>query len=102
MILTADDLAIFQAQHPNHRLELVRGKVVVMSPSSVEADEVAAEVARPLGHWVRPRKLRRVTASSAGFRLSNRDRDVRPPRPPLPAPAVCAAVLAPLPTWPPI
>lgn len=79
MVLTADDLATFQSQHPNHRLELVGGKVIVMSPSSFESDEVAAEMAAQLRNWVRPRQLGRVTASSAGFRLPNRDRDVRAP-----------------------
>jgi Uma2 family endonuclease len=73
MTLTLEDLETFQTQHPNHRLELVNGKVIVMSPSSFESDEVAAEVVAQLRNWVRPRQLGRVTASSAGFRLPNRD-----------------------------
>ena len=73
MALTLEDLEAFQAQHPNHRLELVNGRVIVMSPSSFESDEVAAEVIAQIRNWVRPRKLGRVTASSAGFRLPNRD-----------------------------
>lgn len=79
MLLTQADLQTFQAQYPDHRLELVNGKVIVMSPSGYESDEVAAESIRLLGNWVRPRKLGRVAASSAGFRLPNDSRDVRAP-----------------------
>lgn len=77
MLLTQADLQTFQAQYPDHRLELVNGKVIVMSSSGYESDEVAAETIRLLGNWVRPRKLGRVAASSAGFRLPNDSRDVR-------------------------
>lgn len=79
MSLTTEDLEIFQTQHPEHNLELVKGKIIVMSPSGYESDEVAAEVVAQIRNWVRPRQLGRVTASSAGFRLPNRDRDVRSP-----------------------
>ena len=50
-----------------------------MSPSGYESDEVAAEAVRLLGNWVRPRRLGRVAASSAGFRLPNTNHDVRSP-----------------------
>lgn len=73
MSLTVEDLEKFQAQHPNHRMELVQGKIVVMSPSGYESDEVAATVVGELYNWVKPRKLGRVAASSAGFRLPNSD-----------------------------
>ena len=79
MTLTIQDLKHFQQQHPNHRLELVDGAIIVMSPSGYESDEVAAEIVAQLRNWVRPRKLGRVTASSAGFRLPNADADVRAP-----------------------
>lgn len=79
MALTVQDLEKFQSQHPDHRLELVQGKIVVMSPSGYESDEVAAEMIRRMGNWVRPRRIGRVAASSAGFRLPNPDRDVRAP-----------------------
>ncbi|MEO0988842.1 MAG: Uma2 family endonuclease [Cyanobacteria bacterium J06639_14] len=79
MRLSQTDLETFQAQHPDHRLELVSGKVIVMSPSGYESDEVAAEAIRILGNWVRPRRLGRVAASSAGFRLPNVNHDVRAP-----------------------
>ena len=79
MLLTQTDLETFQAQYPDHRLELVNGKVIIMSPSGYESDEVAAEAIRLLGNWVRPRRLGRVAASSAGFRLPNATHDVRAP-----------------------
>jgi len=67
--LTRKDLEKLQAEYPDYRMELVDGKIIVMSPSGYESDEVAAEFVRVLGNWVRPKKLGRVTASSAGFDL---------------------------------
>jgi Uma2 family endonuclease len=79
MTLTIQDLEAFQLQHPNHRLELVDGAIIVMSPSGYESDEIAAEIIRQLGNWVRPRRLGRVAASSAGFVLPNATSDTRAP-----------------------
>jgi Uma2 family endonuclease len=73
MMLTIQDLEKIQHQFPDYRMELVDGDVIVMSPSGYESDEVAAEVIRVLGNWVKPRKLGRVAASSAGFKLPNSD-----------------------------
>ncbi len=71
--LTIKDLEKLQAEHPDHRMELVRGDIIVMSPSGYESDEVAFEFGRVLANWVRPQKLGRVTGSSAGFSLPNSD-----------------------------
>lgn len=79
MTLTVEDLKQFQQQHPNHRLELVDGAIIVMSPSGYESDEIAAAIIAQLWTWVNPRRLGRVTASSAGFKLPNADADVRAP-----------------------
>jgi Uma2 family endonuclease len=79
MALTPRDLEKLQSEHPDWQMELVRGEIYVMSPSGLESDEVAAEIIRQLGNWVRPRKLGRVAASSAGFILPNADGDVRAP-----------------------
>jgi Uma2 family endonuclease len=68
MTLTVEDLKRFQQQHPDYRLELVDGAIIVMSPSGFESDEIAAEIFAQLRNWVRPRQLGRVTASSAGFK----------------------------------
>jgi Uma2 family endonuclease len=77
--LTIKDLEKLQAQNPDYRMELVGGEVIIMSPSGLESDEVAAEIVAQLRNWVRPRKLGRVAASSAGFVLPNADEDVRAP-----------------------
>jgi len=79
MMLTVEDLKRFQKQHPNYRLELVDGAIIVMSPSGFESDEIAAEIIAQLRNWVRPRKLGRVTASSAGYILPNATADTRAP-----------------------
>ncbi len=71
--LTVKDLESLQSQHPDYRMELVNGEIIVMSPSGYESDEVAVEMAAQLRNWVKPRKLGRVTGSSAGFVLPNSD-----------------------------
>lgn len=72
-MLTVEDLQRFQSEHPDLRMELVDGEIVVMSPSGYEADEVATRVAIKMGAWVDERRLGRVTGSSAGFTLPNSD-----------------------------
>jgi Uma2 family endonuclease len=79
MPLTVDDLKQFQHQHPDYRLELVDGAIIVMSPSGYESDEIAAEIIAQLRNWVRPRRLGRVAASSAGYILPNATSDTRAP-----------------------
>ena len=69
--LTVKDLEKLQAEHPDYRLELVGGEIIFMSPSGLESEEVAIEIAAQLRNWVRPRRLGRVSGSSAGFRLPN-------------------------------
>lgn len=71
MSLTLEDLEKMQQQYPEYRMELVQGNIIVMSPSGYESDEVAATMVSQLYNWVKPRKLGRVAASSAGFRLPN-------------------------------
>lgn len=73
MSLTVKDLEKLQAQAPNYRMELVEGKIVVMSPSGYESDEVAARVIGKLFNYVDGNRLGRVTGSSAGFILPNLD-----------------------------
>lgn len=71
MTLTVKDLENLQAHYPDYQLELVDGKIIVMSPSGYESDEVAFRVGASLWNWVNPRQLGRVTGSSAGFNLIN-------------------------------
>ncbi|MBW4474381.1 MAG: Uma2 family endonuclease [Stenomitos rutilans HA7619-LM2] len=73
MALTVKDLEKLQEQIPDHRLELVDGEIIVMSPSSYESDEVAVRMAAKLFNWVDDRRLGRITGSSAGFTLPNDD-----------------------------
>ena len=77
--LTVKDLEKLQVEHPDYRMELVGGEIIFMSPSGLESEEVGIEIAAQLRNWVRPRKLGRVSGSSGGFRLPNKDGDVRAP-----------------------
>ncbi|MBI4782334.1 MAG: Uma2 family endonuclease [Oscillatoriophycideae cyanobacterium NC_groundwater_1537_Pr4_S-0.65um_50_18] len=79
MTLTIQDLKNFQNQHPDHRLELVDGEIIIMSPCGLESDEIAAAIIAQLWTWVNPRRLGRVLASSAGYILPNASEDVRAP-----------------------
>lgn len=74
MSLTVKDLEWVQSHlDKDYRLELVDGKITVMSPSGYESDEVAARVIGKLFPFVDQNRLGRVTASSAGFTLPNSD-----------------------------
>ena len=79
MTLTIEDLEKLQAEHPNYQMELVDGKIIVMGPSDYLSEEVIATLVRLLGNWVVPRRLGRVTGSSAGFKLPNSTNDLRAP-----------------------
>lgn len=71
--LTAKALEKLHSEHPDLRMELVDGEIIVMSPSSYESDEIAFEFGQQLANWIKPRRLGRVTGSSAGFDLPNAD-----------------------------
>jgi len=73
MPLTIQDLEKLQKQHPNLRFELWDGEIIAMSPSDYASDEIGTSFAALLSNWVRPRRLGRVTGSSAGFRMPNGD-----------------------------
>ncbi|MCF4968005.1 Uma2 family endonuclease [Nostoc sp. CMAA1605] len=68
-MFTISDLEQLQAEHPEWQMELVDGDILIMGPSDYISEEIGAELIRLLGNWVRPRKLGRVTGSSAGFIL---------------------------------
>jgi Uma2 family endonuclease len=69
MSLTISELEKLQAEHPDWRMELVEGNILIRSPSDYQSSEIATEFAIQLRNWVRPHRLGRVTGSSAGFIL---------------------------------
>ena len=73
MSLTITDLEKLQSEHPDLRFELWDGEIILMSPSDYVSDEVGSNLVALLSNWVRPRRLGRVTGSSAGFRMPNGD-----------------------------
>jgi Uma2 family endonuclease len=75
MSLTIKDLEQLQSQHPDWRMELVEGNIVVMGPCDYESDEIGSRLLTFLNMWVMPRKLGRVTGSSAGFILPSLETD---------------------------
>jgi Uma2 family endonuclease len=75
MSLTIQDLEQLQAEHPEWQMELVDGDIIVMSPSDYESAEIGCRLVTFLNGWVIPRKLGRVTGSSAGFILPSLEPD---------------------------
>ncbi|MFN6463938.1 MAG: Uma2 family endonuclease [Nostoc sp. DedVER02] len=69
MSLTIKDLEQLQSQNPDWQMELVEGNIIVMGPCDYESDEIGSRLLTFLNMWVMPRKLGRVTGSSAGFIL---------------------------------
>jgi Uma2 family endonuclease len=73
MSLTVEDLEKVQTQltnaHLDYRTELVDGKIIIMGLSDYVSEEIIARLITFLNLWVLPRKLGRITGSSAGFRL---------------------------------
>ncbi|NJK68339.1 MAG: Uma2 family endonuclease [Microcoleus sp. CSU_2_2] len=73
MSLTVKDLEKVQAEHPEWRLELIQGNIIARGPCDYTSDEIGSRLIILLGIWVLPRKLGRLTGSSAGFILPNSD-----------------------------
>ena len=73
MSLTIADLEQLQTQltdaHLDYKMELVDGKIIIMGLSDYLSEEIIARLITFLNIWILPRKLGRVTGSSAGFRL---------------------------------
>ncbi len=73
MSMTIADLEQLQAEHPDWQMELVEGNILVMGPSDYESEEIGSRLLTFLNNWVMPRRLGRVTGSSAGFILPTTD-----------------------------
>ncbi|MEC4990425.1 MAG: Uma2 family endonuclease [Oscillatoria sp. PMC 1068.18] len=58
-----------QQAHLDYQLELVDGKITIMGLSDYLSEEIIARLITFLNMWVLPRRIGRVTGSSAGFRL---------------------------------
>ena len=69
MSMTIADLEQLQAEHPDWQMELVEGNILVMGPFDYESEEIGSRLLTFLNNWVMPRRLGRVTGSSAGFIL---------------------------------
>ncbi|MEH1871387.1 Uma2 family endonuclease [Nostoc sp.] len=75
MSLTIKDLEQLQSQNPDFRMELVEGNIIVTGLSDYESDEIGSRLLTFLNIWVMPRKLGRVTGSSAAFILPSIETD---------------------------
>ena len=73
MSFTITDLEQLKTEHPEWRMELVDGNIIVMGPSDYESEEIGTRLSTFLNIWVMSRKLGRVTGSSAGFILPMRE-----------------------------
>jgi Uma2 family endonuclease len=74
MSLTVKDLEKLQEYAPDdYQMELVDGKIIVMSPSGYQSDEVATRISGKLFSYVDENRLGRVTGAGAGFTLPNSD-----------------------------
>ncbi len=73
MMLGVRDLERMQAAFPDHQMELVGGKVIVMSPSDVLSSAVAVAFLASLDPYVRKRRLGIVCGPDGGFILTNGD-----------------------------
>lgn len=73
MTLTIEYLDKLQQKNSNLKYELREGEIVIMSPSDFLSEDVGGGFITDLRNWVNPRKLGRVTGSSAGFIMPNGD-----------------------------
>lgn len=78
-LVTADELMRMPDNPEGVRYELVRGKLILMSPSSVRSNVIAIDIARRLGNYVDERALGVVGGSEGGFQLSTEPDTVRAP-----------------------
>ena len=66
--ITAEELA--RLPDDGYRYDLIEGVLIRMSPANFEHGQLAAEFARLLGNFVRPRRLGIVVGAETGFFLA--------------------------------
>jgi Uma2 family endonuclease len=78
-LVTADELLGMPDPPSGGRYELVRGRLIEVSPPSTRSNEVAGELIRRLGNHIREYKRGRFGGSEGGFLLSSNPDTVRAP-----------------------
>ena len=78
-LMTADEFYHLKLPEDGNRYELVRGKVVCMSPASPRSNIIAMLIVAALVTWVRPRNLGVVGGSEGGLKLASDPDTVRAP-----------------------
>lgn len=73
MTLTIEYLNKLQQENSDLKYELKEGEIIIRSPSDFLSEEVGLDFGSYLKNWINPRKLGRVTGSSAGFIMPNGD-----------------------------
>jgi Uma2 family endonuclease len=78
-LVTADELLHMPPEPDGTWFDLVRGRLIRVSPSVPRSNEVAAELIMRIGVHVRPNRLGRFGGSEGGFKLTSNPDTVRAP-----------------------
>ncbi|HKR02531.1 MAG TPA: Uma2 family endonuclease [Pyrinomonadaceae bacterium] len=76
-LVTAGEL--FEMPQDGFRYELIKGELRRMSPAGHEHGRVGMELAVPLGHYIKSRKLGKIYLAETGFKLQSNPDTVRAP-----------------------
>src|SRR2546423_1711026 len=75
--MTADEL--FEMPHDGFRYELIEGELRRMSPAGHDHGRIGMELAVPLGHYIKSKRLGKVYLAETGFKLRSNPDTVRAP-----------------------
>jgi len=76
-LMTADEL--FEMPHDGFRYELIEGELRRMSPAGHDHGRIGMELAVPLGHYIKSKRLGKVYLAETGFKLRSNPDTVRAP-----------------------